>query len=196
MYGGGNYILSAVKEIKGTEIFLDMNDDKKGCQNRETLEECTSKQGLNLIISQCGCIPYKLANFSQPNEAPICNQNKVFCTDKVSVSLDECKVPCQGIFSDVWKEESPEIDENTDGMRDIFKAYEHFRNHFKQEISYPIGILGNINRQHLICIYRFIDYKYRTKLKHVRIYFDTPTFDIITKVDLILKSNSPTDTDW
>ena len=27
-----------------------------------------------------------------------------------------------------------------------------------------------------------IDYKFQTKLKHVRIYFDTPTFDIITKV--------------
>ena len=146
MYGGGNYKLSAVKEIKGTDLFLNMNDDKKGCQNKETLEECTSKLAINKIIDQCGCIPYKLANFSHQDESPICKQNEVLCTDKVSVSLGECNVPCEGIFFDVLKEEMPEIDENTEGMRAIFKAYKNFKNLFHQKISYPIGILGNIHR--------------------------------------------------
>ena len=146
MYGGGNYKLSAVKEIKGTDIFLNMNEDKKGCQNKETLEECTSRKGLKKILDQCGCIPYKLANFSDPYESPVCKQNEVSCSDKVSVSLGECNVPCEGIFSDVLKEELAKIDENTDDMRDIFKAYENFKNLFHQEITYPIGILGNINR--------------------------------------------------
>ena len=146
MYGGGNYKLSAVKEIKGTDIFLNMNEDKKGCQNKETLEECTSRKGLKKILDQCGCIPYKLANFSDPYESPVCKQNEVSCSDKVSVSLGECNVPCEGIFSDVLKEELAKIDENTDDMRDIFKAYENFKNLFHQEITFPIGILGNINR--------------------------------------------------
>ena len=145
MYGGGNYKLSAVKEVKGTDIFLNMNDEKKGCQNKETLEECTSKQGLTKIIDQCGCIPFKLANFSHPYESPVCKQNEVLCTDKVSVSLGECNVPCEGIFFDVLKEELDKIDENTDGMRDILKAYGNFKNLFHQEISYPIGILGNFD---------------------------------------------------
>ena len=81
MYGGGNYKLSAVKEVKGTGIFLNMNDEKKGCQNKETLEECTSKQGLTKIIDQCGCIPYKLANFSHQDEEKSLN----VCT-KVKIS--------------------------------------------------------------------------------------------------------------
>ena len=144
MYGGGNYKLSAVKEIKGTDVFLNMNDDKKGCQNKETLEECTTMQGVKKIIDQCGCIPYKLANFSHPYESPVCKQNEVSCTDKVSVSVSECKVPCEGTYFDVWKEESTDIDENTDSMKDIFKAYDSFKNLFHQEITYPIGILGMI----------------------------------------------------
>ena len=142
MYGGGNYKLSAVKEIKVTNDFLSLNVNKKNCQTKESLEECSTKIGLQDISDKCGCIPYKLANFSEPFEVPICNQDEVLCVNKVSVSLGKCLVPCEGIFSDVWKEESADIDENNDGMRDIFKAYESFKNNFHKEISYPIGILG------------------------------------------------------
>ena len=152
MYGGGNYKLSAVKEIKGTDIFLNMNDEKKGCQNKETLEECTSKQGLKKILDQCGCIPYKLADFSKLNQSQVCKKSQVVCTtDKVSVPYGGCLVPCEGVFSDVWKEESAEIDENSEGMKGIFEAYESFKNQFQKEISYPIGILGNIH--YYLCIY-------------------------------------------
>ena len=142
MYGGGDYQLTSVKEMKATESFLKLDERKKGCQNRETLEKCTSTNGLHDMIAKCGCIHYKMANFSNSFEAPVCRQHEVHCCDEVSVSLPGCLVPCEGVFSDVWKEESTEIDENTDGMKDIFKSYETFKNNFYQEISYSIGILG------------------------------------------------------
>ena len=142
MYGGGNYELSAVKEIKVTNDFLSLNNNKKNCQTEESLEECTTKNGLQDIIDKCGCIHYKLANFSNSSEVPVCNQDEVLCFNKLSVSLGECLVPCEGIFADVWKGESADIDENTDGMKDIFKAYESFKNNLLEEISYPFGISG------------------------------------------------------
>ena len=109
-------------------------------------------------------------------------QHEIHCCEEVSVSLAKCLVPCEGVFSDVWKDESIEIDENTDGMRDIFKSYETFKNKLASwvsisglEVCVPLFHIDNDN----IFI---VDYKFGTKLRHVRIYFDTPTFDIITKV--------------
>ena len=143
MYGGGIYKLTAVKEMKATENFLNLDDRKKNCQNKETLEKCTSRNGLQDMIHKCGCIHYKMANFSKSSKVPVCSQEReIHCCEEVSVSLAKCLVPCEGVFSDVWKDESIEIDENTDGMRDIFKSYETFKNKFYQEIPYSIGILG------------------------------------------------------
>ena len=142
MYGGGNYQLTSVKELKATESFLKLDEGKKGCQNRETLEKCSSTNGLHDMIAKCGCMHYKMANFSNSSGAPVCSQHEVHCCNELSVSLAGCSVPCEGIFSDVWKEDSTEIDENTDRMRHIFKSYETFKNNFSQEISYSIGILG------------------------------------------------------
>ena len=143
MYGGGDYKLTAVKEMKATENFLNLDDGKKNCQKKETLEKCSSKNGLQNMINKCGCIHYKLANFSKSSEVPVCNKpQEVHCCEEVSVSLAGCLVPCEGVFSDVWKDDLKEIDENTVGMRDIFKSYENFKNKFYEEISYSIGILG------------------------------------------------------
>ena len=160
MYGGGNYKLTAVKEMKATKNFLNLDDGKKGCQNRETIEKCTSTNGLHDMIDKCGCIHYKMANFSNPREAPVCSQHQIHCCDEVSVSLAGCLVPCEGLFSDVWKDDSTEIDENTDGMRDIFKSYENFKNNFYQEIPYSIGILGNNLMQNKI-FSELINYTHR-----------------------------------
>ena len=135
MYGGGDYKLTAVKEMKATENFLNLD---------ESSEKCSSKNGLQNMINKCGCIHYKLSNFSKSNsEVPVCKKpQEVHCCEEVSVSLAGCLVPCEGVFSDVWKDDLKEIDENTVGMRDIFKSYENFKNKFNEEICYSIGILG------------------------------------------------------
>ena len=72
MYGGGIYQLTAVKEMKATENFLKLDDRKKNCQNKETLEKCTSRNGLQDMINKYGCIHYKLAK-SKFSEL-LCNQ--------------------------------------------------------------------------------------------------------------------------
>ena len=64
MYGRGMYRLVAVKQIKISENFERLSTDIKHCQTVETFEDCMDKQLLNIMMLKCGCIPYKLINFT------------------------------------------------------------------------------------------------------------------------------------
>ena len=62
--GEGSYALSAVKEISVTEDFLQLADETRKCQNRESFEQCSTKHHLVSIKKVCECIPYGMKNFS------------------------------------------------------------------------------------------------------------------------------------
>ena len=70
-------------------------------------------------------------------------------------------------------------------MKGIIQAYDRYKNRFLSEMQYPIGIIGIIIGHLIRFIYNHfcLDYKFKTKLKYVRIFFDTPTFDTIVKVN-------------
>ena len=56
--------MTAVKDIKVTEDFIGLSDDAKKCQSEETFKECSTRQYLHAVESQCNCIPYALKYFS------------------------------------------------------------------------------------------------------------------------------------
>ena len=62
LYGGGNFALTAVKEIDVTEEYLEMSKDITKCQNKISLEECENKQYFEKIIEKCECIPLILGH--------------------------------------------------------------------------------------------------------------------------------------
>ena len=62
LYGGGNFALTAVKEIDVTEDYLKMAKDVTKCQDRLTLEECETKQYFEHVVDKCNCIPFKLGH--------------------------------------------------------------------------------------------------------------------------------------
>ena len=49
MYGGGNYALTAVKEMSVTDQFLGLKEEDKKCQNLESFESCTTRNYLQSI---------------------------------------------------------------------------------------------------------------------------------------------------
>ena len=55
---------------------------------------------------------------------------------------DNCLIPCEGIYADVSKENVNDVDHNTPGMKEIFEAYDDYKNQFYKEIDYPAVILG------------------------------------------------------
>ena len=58
-YKDGSYIMSNLKRMTGTSNFLKLSDDDKKCQI-QTLEECTAQRYTELVLAQCGCVPWAL----------------------------------------------------------------------------------------------------------------------------------------
>ena len=61
--GKGEFALTDVKEMDGTEDFLDMDVKVRKCQNEETVLECRSRKYLDIGKKKCGCIPHHLRSF-------------------------------------------------------------------------------------------------------------------------------------
>ena len=64
MVGDGQYNVNNVKELKVTESFLGLNEEVRDCQNKEAIQNCTTKQCLHTFLEECGCLPInmKLSN--------------------------------------------------------------------------------------------------------------------------------------
>ena len=59
LIGEGKYNLNEIKEIKVTESFLGLDEDSKGCQMEEEVDNCTTRQHLEAFLA-CGCLPYSV----------------------------------------------------------------------------------------------------------------------------------------
>ena len=62
---GKEYNLNNVKEIVPTDDFLTLDRDTIGCQNEESSNECKTRQYIDALIDQCGCIPFWIGNLKQ-----------------------------------------------------------------------------------------------------------------------------------
>ena len=65
-YGPGEYALSSIKQMTGTENFLAWPKNKRGCALQK-YEECKIK-GLLGEITQCGCSPFHLFSTSDVDQ--------------------------------------------------------------------------------------------------------------------------------
>ena len=59
-YGGGKYIMSAVKEMDTTRDFNTFTEDIKNCQNEQTIEQCAQEMLRMQEASLCNCSPIHL----------------------------------------------------------------------------------------------------------------------------------------
>ena len=67
---GKKYNLNALKEIMVQESFLTLDKDVRGCQDDESLSDCTTTNYLKALLNICGCYPLHLKM-----------KSKVFCMD-------------------------------------------------------------------------------------------------------------------
>jgi hypothetical protein len=65
LFGEGNYALTAVKEIDGTEEFLGLDEEIKRCQDRESFQECQAREYIKNGLEKCKCTPYEMRNYSK-----------------------------------------------------------------------------------------------------------------------------------
>ena len=60
-YRAGSFALSGLKKMTGTDSFIALPDESKGCQI-ETFEECQSQRYVQELQRQCGCLPWTLSS--------------------------------------------------------------------------------------------------------------------------------------
>ena len=56
-HGGGQYIVTSVKQMTTTKDFDNFSEDVKKCQNKESTEECSNRKLMEATMNHCGCDP-------------------------------------------------------------------------------------------------------------------------------------------
>ena len=52
-----SYNLNTVKEVQVSDDFLSLDREEAWCQNEESYEDCTTKNYLETLQEECGCLP-------------------------------------------------------------------------------------------------------------------------------------------
>ena len=60
LVGEGEYNLNALTEIKSTESYLGLDEDVRECQIDEPQDNCTTRQYVESLMQQCGCLPFNI----------------------------------------------------------------------------------------------------------------------------------------
>ena len=60
LYGEGEYNLNVLKQIKITDSYLGLDQNVRGCQNDISFTDCTTKQYIDSLLNQCGCLPLNI----------------------------------------------------------------------------------------------------------------------------------------
>ena len=60
MIGEGEYNLNSLKEINVTNSYLGLDKDIRGCQHDEPYVNCTTRENIDTILEECGCLPLNM----------------------------------------------------------------------------------------------------------------------------------------
>ena len=109
LVGEGEYNLNVLKEIRVTDSYLGLDPSIKGCQNVETLENCTTRYYIDNLISHC--VPFNMGQMARVLliivvmyslapcfQGPTCQPSQLDCVSKVVVDDTECPKSCSGIL--------------------------------------------------------------------------------------------------
>ena len=61
MTGEGEFNLNSIKLEEVTESFLGLDQAVKECQNEEHYDDCTTRQYIENMKDECGCLPLSIA---------------------------------------------------------------------------------------------------------------------------------------
>ena len=97
---------------------------------------------------------------------------------------EACLTPCTGVYADIRKDiEIVEV-EDLRKFDELLLNYEDFKRGYAKDINYPRQLKGiSPHKPVIIMILILLDYKKKTKLHFIKIYFATPTFDKILKFE-------------
>ena len=57
---GKEYNLNTVKEFEVTDDFLNLDFQKRDCQNQESMSDCKTRLYREALLTQCKCLPFNI----------------------------------------------------------------------------------------------------------------------------------------
>ena len=112
---------------------------------------------------------------------PLCTSQKLECVNRIEVDTARCMKPCSGLIVTSFRKDSLQI--NWEEKFPVLAAYDNY----KIITQHPTGYNGMLACLLYVSIFDLkknlllLEYQWKNKLRFVRIYFDTPTFDRIEK---------------
>lgn len=93
-------------------------------------------------------------------------------------------LPCKGVYADISKTSLAGLDQSR-AIEKVQDEYEHYKRGFSKDFPIPTEISCRLTNwiSYVVDIFNYLDFRYNTKLRWVRIFFDTASFDLITKDD-------------
>ena len=115
-------------------------------------------------------------NFNTICQESLCSSKEMECVESVVIDHFSCLKPCSGLIVTSFSKNN--FKKKLEDIQTISKAY----NDYKKITEYPSGYAGKDISYYDVIIYSYdLDFEWKNNMRFVRIYFDTPTFDRITK---------------
>ena len=148
--------MTSLKKMTGTDTFLDLPGNIKGCQI-EDQEICYSRRYIEELKNQCKCLPWALgASIPQKVLNPVvcvnqceifqntsfCDPNANSCIERVSKRHSDCKISCSGLYAVVWylgdEQSDSEFKKGKSGQKlaRMTSAYHRYLNNYAENLVY------------------------------------------------------------
>ena len=115
-------------------------------------------------------------------QGPTCQPSQLDCVSKVVVDDTDCPKSCSGILITGYSHFGPQEYSNhvTAFLSKLSVAYGKYKGMHDFHKNFQ-GRIFNYSSKMSQRIFFFLEYEWKKTLRYVRIYFETPTFDRITK---------------
>ena len=148
--------MTSLKKMTGTDAFLDLPENIKGCQI-EDQEMCYSRRYIEELQNQCKCLPWALrASIPQKVLNPVvcvnqceifqntsfCDPNANSCIESVSKRHSDCKISCSGLYAVVWylgdEQNENDFKKGKSGQKfaRMTSAYHRYLNNYAENLVY------------------------------------------------------------
>ena len=151
----GRFAMWSIKEMSGTQSFLDLDLADRQCSTDESLQDCQSL-GVQQGPGVCGCVPYGLSSVLVGNKVnrkcifscwnifslqTFCGPEGMECYAKLISKQNHCIQPCFGMYADFKHETSQEDEALLDSaFAKMVEEYEEFRRGYEPEMKYVGGL--------------------------------------------------------
>ena len=87
LLGEGQYNINSLKKIKVSDSFLGLDEKDRGCQTKESFDQCTTNHFMMTSKKQCDCLPYPI-NINPNDHCKVCTTRDKNCQhDVLSMNL-------------------------------------------------------------------------------------------------------------